>query len=255
MRPTRVHMLVLAALVAALALAFPAAAFAEHLSGSTAWEVKFNSNGTLTDNFKKERWTDDVKNLQPGDDITFTVNLVHENSNECDWYISNEVIKSLEEGSASGSAYGYELTYTGPNDKTSRTLYSSKNVGGDNSNGLKDATSGLKDFLYLDNLGVGESGVVNLVVTLDGETEGNAYFNTLAQLKMKFAVEYSKKGGGSNTNKTSGRSVVQAGDETNLFPFYVIMSVTGFALLLIAISMMRRNGREKATATRGAHRR
>ena len=180
---------------------------------------------------------------------------MHENSNECDWYISNEVIKSLEEGSASGSAYGYELTYTGPNDKTSRTLYGSKNVGGDNSNGLKDATSGLKDFLYLDNLGVGESGVVNLVVTLDGETEGNAYFNTLAQLKMKFAVEYSKKGGGSNTNKTSGRSVVQAGDETNLFPFYVIMSVTGFALLLIAISMIRRNGREKATATRGAHRR
>ena len=254
MRPMRVHMLVLAALVAALAMAFPAAAFAEHLSGNTNWEVTFNANGELSDNFSSERWTDELSGAQPGDDITLTITLNHLNTTACDWYISNEVIKSLEEGSARGSAYGYKLTYTGPNSTTSRTLYSSTNVGGDNSEGLEEATSGLQDFMYLDNLKNGDSGTVELVVSLDGDTENNAYFNTLAQLKMKFAVDYSKNNGG-NSNKKSSTTTksVPTGDDTNLFPFYVIMAVTGFALLLIAVSMIRRNGREKAVSVRGAH--
>ena len=249
MRPTRVHMLVLAALVAALALAFPTAAFAEHLSGSTAWEVKFNSNGTLTDNFKKERWTDDVKNLQPGDDITLSVKLIHENATQADWYISNTVISSLEDSKkgAEGSAYEYVLSYAGPTQ--SRELYNSQAVGGTGTEGLVETNKALEDFTYLETLSQGQTAAVTLKITLDGETEGNAYFETLARLKMAFAVE-PVVNQTPNTVTRVNRRVVQTGDQERLFPFYVAMVVSGALFVGFAVQGIRQRRAEREEATR-----
>ena len=228
-----------------LLLALPTAALANHLEGSTDWQVTFNSQGKMVDNFSQKEWADDIGKLQPGDDVTFTVNLKHEHSTACDWYMSNKVLKSLEEGVASGSAYSYYLTYTGPAGST-RVLYDSNRVGGDDTEeGLGDATSGLKDYFYLDNLKKGQTGEVQLVVGLDGETEGNAYFDTLAQVQMQFAVEM---GSSSSSTKTTSKSrtTVRTGDDTNLFPFFVAMAVSGALLLALAVySLVTRRREEK----------
>lgn len=246
----RLHILVLAAMAAALCLAFPTAAFAEHLSGGDGWLVTYTKDGKMSDNYSSEQYIDKIGELQPGDDITFTVSLKHENDKDADWYLSNDVVKSLEAGKAEGSAYGYLLTYTGPGQ--SRTLYDSSAVGGDDTEGLKEATNAMEEFLYLDKLSKGQSGTVKLLVTLDGETEGNDYFNTLARLNMRFAVEASDP---TKTTppptKTTTPPPVKTGDETDLFPFYVIMTVSGLLLLVIAIMSVRNRKREREA--QGAH--
>lgn len=241
----RFHILVLAAAVAALVLAFPGAAFADTIKPTSEdWSVTYNTEGKMTDTFSSSTFADDVSGLQPGDDITFKVTLNHENSKDADWYMSNEVLKSLEAGAAEGSAYEYLLTYSGPSQ--SRTLYDSQAVGGDDSTGLKEATEegGLEDFFFLERLKKGQTASVALKVTLDGETEGNDYFDTIAQLKMKFAVEPVTTDNPPN-NTPPNNPTVRTGDDTNLFPFYVIMSVSGAALLALAIASMRRRKREE----------
>ena len=226
------------ALVAVIAVAsmgfLPNKALAEHLSGGSGWTVTYTSNGTMSDNYSSSQFADSLSALQPGDDITLTVALKHQNASEGDWYMSNEVIKTLESGAASGSAYSYKLTYHSAAG-SDRMLYDSTTVGGDNSNGLIDATNGLDDYFFLETLKNGQSASVTLEITLDGETEGNAYFETLAQLRMKFAVEGAPQG------SSTTRTVVRTGDDTTLFPFYVVMIVSGVVLAGVAFATMRRS--------------
>lgn len=241
-------------LVAALALALPGAALAEHLTGGTGWDVTFNSNARMQDNFSDTKWADDIRSLQPGDDITFTVALHHKHPTSADWYMSNEVLKSLEEGVAAGSAYGYYLTYTNPKG-TTRVLYDSERVGGDDTEGLLDATSALDEYFYLDNLSQNDDAHVDLVVSLDGETEGNAYFDTLAQLRMRFAVELNSSTKTNDPNPpssttTSTRTMVRTGDDTDLFPFFVAMAVSGALLMVLAGDSVRRRKKEEKEAAR-----
>ena len=256
-------MLAAAALMTVLLAAFPAAAHAEHLTGASNWTVTYTTDGKMVDNYSAAAWADDLKGMQPGDDITFTVTLVEENSASADWYMSNQVLKTLEKGIQAAnnpevlSGYEYQLTYTNPAGET-RTLYDSTVVGGDDSTeGLTSATNALDDFFYLDNLSNGQKAHVDLRIKMDGETEQNAYFDTLAQVKMKFAVEPAEKAnvaGAPNTTTVTGtvsRSAVQTGDPTDLLPFYIAMMVSGVLLLLIAVSTLRRRKREEAT--RGVH--
>ncbi len=246
----RMRFFILAA-VAALVLALPFTAMAEHLKGSDDWSVTFTKEAKMVDTYSSDEWADDIRQLQPGDDITFTVKLNHEHPTTCDWYMSNEVIKSLEEGVAQGSAYGYVLTYTGPTG-SSKTLYESDTVGGDDTDGLNDATNALDEFFFLDSLAKDDSAHVDLKVSLDGETEGNAYFDTLAQLKMKFAVELndtpttssSSNPPTSSTTPSQPRNPVKTGDDTNLFPFFVAMAVSGALLMALAVYSIRQRKRD-----------
>ena len=237
----RMRIVFLAAVVVAL-LAMPATAFADHAPVTGDWEVTFTADEEMKDNYSSKQWADDIAGLEPGDDITFTVTLNHENKSKADWYMSNEVLKSLETSSAQGSAYGYYLTYTGPSGGTPRVLFDSETVGGTDSSGLTEATSGLKDYMFLDTLSKGQTAKVKLTVTLDGETEGNAYFDTLAQLKMRWAVELvddNNNNNKKNDDSNGGKGPVQTGDDTNLFPFFVAMSISGALLLVIAIISLR----------------
>jgi len=236
----RFRITILAAFVVAL-LALPATAFADSYTGDSSWTVTFTTDEQLVDTYSAKYWADDVSKLEPGDDLTITVTLIQEHPSTADWYMANDVIKSLEDGKAKDSAYEYKLTYNGPSG--SKELYNSETVGGDNSQGLKEATSALKDFMYLDNLTKGQTATVQLVVTLDGETEQNAYFNTLAQLKMKFAVEANPAG-------AAAKPIVQTGDNTDLFPFYVAMTISGAVLLVIAARNIMSRRREKREGVR-----
>lgn len=67
-------------------------------------------------------------------------------------------------------------------------LFDSETVSGDGGAGLYEATDGLGDFFKLCTMAPGGSGYVTLYVKLDGETQGNGYQNTLARLRLNFAV-------------------------------------------------------------------
>lgn len=172
-----------------IVLVAPAIALAEeHVTGGANWYVEYNKAGQVVDNYSVDEWADNVSQMQPGDDITLTIEVRQTNDGSADWYLSNAVLKSLEDGDASGSAYGYTLSYEGPSN--SRVLYTSKSIGGIGSQaGLAEATNAMDDYFFLGTLSKGQKGKVKLNVALDGETEGNAYFDTFAQLSMKFAVE------------------------------------------------------------------
>ena len=243
------------AFAAALALAAPGTALADHLTGSSNWSVTYDKDGKMTDTFTemKQEYVDQIRNLQPGDDITFTVVNKHENSSAADWYVSNDVITSLEDSraSAEGSAYEYLLVYDGANED--RTLYDSQMVGGDDTDGLNEATDALDEYIFLENMKQGDEGKLTLKVTLDGETEGNAYFDTMAQLKVRYAVEPTTetKNPDNPTNPPTNttvvrRNIVRTGDETRLFPFYVAMFVSGLLLLALAVDSVRQRRKAKA---------
>ena len=95
---------------------------------------------------------------------------------------------------------------------------------------MEEATSDLNEYFFLDTLNSGESGTVTLTVHLEGETQGNAYQNTAAELAMRFAVELAN----SSTNVTH-RTAVKTGDENNLIPYYIAMVVTGLLFLYFAL--------------------
>lgn len=212
---------------------------AEDFEGSKDWTVSFDGE-KMDSNFKSAEMTEDILNIQPGDSITLQVNLKNADDEKADWYMTNEVLQTLEESndSAEGGAYTYILTYVDPAGGEI-VLYSSEVVGGeeDNTNegeGLHQATNNLEDYFYLGRLSKDESAVIRLYVQLDGETQGNAYQDTLAKLQMNFAVE----GVGAET-------VVKTGDQSPLMMISIVALCCALLLLVLAILAMRLNRQKK----------
>lgn len=253
--------LLIVILAAMVAIAVPTVALADSFEGKT-WNVTYTSSGNMDDDYSFAEYSDQISQLQPGDDITLKVVLHHDNDKTGDWYLRNDVIKSLEDASnAAGSAYTYKLDYAGP--ATSRNLFDSTTIGGDSGDGLHDADDALSDtdYIYLDKLTKGQTATVTLYVALDGETESNAYFDTLAQVKLGFAVEpeadtekgESNNDTSSNSSSTGGgtsRNAVKTGDETRLFPFYVAMLVSGILFAGLAVVSYRERKKEEEEVQR-----
>ena len=216
-----------------------AAQAADDADGSIT--VTYTTGGKLTDNYEQSNFLNPVSDMQPGDSVTLTAEIVNQKNVETLWYMSNTIVRSMEESSeGTGSAYSYKLTYSGPGGE--QTIFDSDTVGGEDSEGLSEATEGLDDLFYLDTLKAGQSGVVTLEITLDGETEGNDYMNSLAELKMNFGVEERAQSTSTTGNKVG--KVVQTGDNTKLFPYYIAMSVSGLLLLVLAADCLRRRRKE-----------
>ena len=181
--------------------------------------------------------------LEPGDSATYTVYVHNQHPQTTRWYMSNEVLRSLEEsaeaGKILGGAYSYKLTWAGPSgsqviyDSTSDSAEHVNFVGGDygfeDRVGLHEATDNLEEFFFLDTLNSGESGVVTLMVSLEGETQGNIYQNTAARIQMNFAVELKDAG---------GKTAVKTGDENNLTPYYIGIVVAGLLFLYLALDAL-----------------
>ena len=216
-------------MILVLLLALSASAFAESQNGQDGLSVVYTAGGKLV---SSTDFSSSLAGLQPGDDVTIVITLKNENANDADWYLKNEVLKSLEdESKASGGAYTYTLTYSG----RSTPLYDSDTVGGEDvspaGEGLHEATNALKDYIFLDTIKAGQTASVTLKVALDGESQLNAYNSTAARLKMKFAVE----------GKESG--VVKTGDEANILPLFIVMVVSGLLMLWLAIIGLREHRR------------
>lgn len=255
--------MICAVLALCLMLALSVTAFANSVELTEA-HVTFTAGDVMDSDYAAAEVNSALSVLQPGDDMTVKLYLKNENAENVDWYMTNEVIYSLEDRShsANGGAYTYLLTYTSVAGET-YILYSSDTVGGEESvnnvTGLHEATRGLEDFFYLETMQTGESGYITLYVALDGETQGNDYQNTLANLQMNFAVEKGTElpgrsplgtdriidnevivPGGSPDDQTNVKDIVKTGDDMDLLPYYIAMAGSGALFLLLAVDSLRR---------------
>lgn len=239
---------------------------AETYYGDDGWNVVFTSESSMESSFRTADINDVVGGMQPGDNVIITLDLKNENQTATDWYMRNEVLYSLEDRSANretgGGAYTYRLAYTDKNGEV-ETLFDSDTVGGESAadtisrmgEGLKGATNALKDYFYLDTLEQGAGGVITLEVALDGETQGNDYQNTLADLQMNFAVELQADEPGpgrrssrepdnpgtaeeplSSVNRTG---VVRTSDNSRILLYTALSGICGFVLLAWCIFRCR----------------
>ncbi len=268
-------------LVFCLVMAAGTTVWAEKLNGNDDWKVEFTPEKAMVCYFTTSSFDDVLDYMQPGDSAEFSVTIHNSNDAVTDWYMANQVLKSLEDASktASGGAYSYILTYTNAQGKA-ETLYNSETIGGENYapnlEGLHEATDALDSFFYLDTLERGKSGAVQLYVQLDGETQGNDYQDTLAQIQMNFAVELptvterhtsvsrveerqmadrivtrrdddvyvdrtttQRSSSPASTLTRTVRRIVRTGDETNLTLLLVCAGILGLLLLIIGILSMK----------------
>lgn len=242
---------------------------AEHYTGDPDWAVNFTGKG-MESNFKTADINDAIYDLQPGDSIDIALTLKNTGGKATDWWMTNKVLRSLEDTqkAAASGGYTYTLIYQHP-DGVSETLYSSETVGGEKDGsapeGLHEVTDSLSEYFYLDSLKAGEQGAVYLTVALDGETQGNTYQDTLADLTLNFAVEETnvpsnpsdpgdndggEEPGGENPggggNQPGGtRTPPKTGDETDLMLYAGISLVSGVGLLILALLSLRKSRMEK----------
>lgn len=227
------------------------AVHAESYEGKKAWTVTFDGK-RLVSNFKSSSINDNLPDqFQPGDDVTFSIKLANKADYETDWYITNEVLTTLEDSqsSASGGNYTYRLFYK---DKagSETVLYDSSSVGGEKSSsageGLHEATNSMEDYLYLDSLKANGTGTVYLYLKVDGETQGNGYQDTLAKLRMNFAVERTNETGTtSTTTRQPDSSAVKTGDENRMLLWALLALLAGIALMA-AVAIRVKKGKEEA---------
>ena len=129
-----------------------------------------------------------VSGLFPGQEAVIDVTFANNSSSKTAWYLSNEILKTLLEGSTENGGYTYEVSYIAPNGSLN-PLYENGVVGSEGQEGLHPADESLKEYFYLDTLAPGASGVIRIVVGLDGESQPNAYQNKTGELALRFAVE------------------------------------------------------------------
>lgn len=239
-------------------LAVPA--YADEIQGGEDWMVNFDGSG-LESNFTSKDMNEIVRGLQPGDTVTFTLALKNSSGKGADWWMTNQVLSSFEDASvANGGAYTYILSYKDAAGNVT-DIYSSDSVGGEDTSGgvgLHRATIGMEEFFYLDHLADGASGTVTLQVALDGETQGNNYQNTLADLALRFAVEPNAQTPPpeqpqnpqnpetpNDPPEPNQTKTVNTGDETQIMKYVLMAGGSGAVLLLLAVMSLRRNRREQ----------
>lgn len=235
----------------------PMTASAEDYKGASGWLADYNGKEIAT-NFANRDVADSMNQVLPGDSIELRVTVKNSDSRETDWYMTNEIVSTLEEAqaSASGGAYEYRLSYT-DSEGAVTDLYSSDTVGGDENvngqEGLHEIAGAPGEYFYLERLKQGETGMVTLWMRVDGETQGNGYQETLAELQMNFAVEVVPEAEvrtevNHRVNHVSGGTqivtTVQTGDTTPLMIWSAVALGCGVILLVAGLAAWKRN-REK----------
>lgn len=200
-------LLVALEVVLALSVVFTSPAFAK--TTEEKWTVEFT--GSEMKDSGSADITKVVSNMQPGDSASFVVSLYESWDKPADWFMRNEVLKSMEESfddanSNSGGSYSYKLTYTAP-DGQEKVILTNDVVSGDtgtgSTKGLFDATEATGEWFYLDCLQPEARATVRLDVAIDGESHTNAYFDTNAKLQLSFAVEPTKESTQAETKNPS----------------------------------------------------
>ena len=225
-------------------------AFAKDYQGADGWQVHFTGD-KMESNFENKTVSDELATIQPGDSIELKVQLKNSDKGETDWYMTNEIIQTLEEAqeSAEGGAYEYKLTYVG-SDNTEKVLYNSDTVGGEGSSktgeGLKELGNSTEKYFYLGRLASNGTGTVHLTIGIEGETQGNGYQNTLAKLRMNFAVEKVKVSNTiTKTKIVKTTNTVKTGDTARVLLFCVLALISGLILLAYGIYTYNKNTKKR----------
>lgn len=217
--------------------------------------AEFNGS-KITSTFKNGKVADVISDLQPGDSVTFTIKYKNAYDGPTDWYMTNDVIQTLEKansarkkvkgtGTPENGAYTYELLHTDNSGKET-VIFSSDKVGGDEKpddmQGLEQAANALNEWFYLASLNKGGSGKVTLNIAFDGETEVNDYMDTDGSVELAFAVDKPKtvttpgappQDHPSKPGRDAVKSGTRTGDMNRLMP-YIALMLTG-VILLIAV--------------------
>ncbi len=223
------------------------------------WEVRYDGEHLNTEIGGVAQSVDLTMPTQlPGGEFTLTAKLENDYHRKTDWYMSNEILKSLEKSvqtQANGGAYTYVLTYHGPEEEgvvpAPIEIYNSSSVGGTTASqtgevGLEEIKD-LKDYFYLDRLLPGEKAEVRLYVGLDGTTLTNSYQDSMAELQLNFAVEKIREG--TNVRRVpmvkyiSG--FVQTGDNAPVAIYSILAFASAVVLIVIAGRQMIKRRKEK----------
>ena len=230
------------------------------MAGEAVFAESYKLNGSayfdgseIVSSFKSNEIADAVTNLQPGDDVSFTVKYKNKYKESTDWYMANEVIQTLEKadaakkvpsgtGTPENGGYTYELIHIDKNDKKT-VLFSNSKVGGEakpaDMEGLEQATNALDDWFYIQTLKKGESGKLKLNVAFEGETEVNDYMDTDGGLMLRFAVELTGTEQSAPNEAPKYQQRIKTGD-TNMFFLFLAMLAAGLILLIIVLRKMRK---------------
>ena len=211
---------------------------------TTAGSCEFTGK-EMVSSFDSNKIAASVSQMEPGDSVIFSVDIKNNSSISTKWYMSNDVLRSLEDTQAvaENGGYSYILTFVGPDGKED-TIYSSTSVGGEKEapagKGLNEATNSLDKFFYLKTL---EGGSVKLLVGLDGESQGNIYQDTLAKLMMNFAVEDNSNPTSQNPPTfTTTTSKVKTGDIWSIAS--AVVFVIGIILMILAFVSDRKGAKQ-----------
>lgn len=222
---------------------------------TTAFADEFNVSGGSVE-WDGSKINDQIKNIneqlnemQPGDSLTYTVDISNSGAKDTDFWMSNKILASFEDnGTASNGAYTYKLEYSGPDG--AEVFYNSAAVGGDAQKGLYGVEDSIdKDaYFFLGTLKKGQSGTVTVTVKLDGETQDNTYQDADASLELIFGVEEATPANRTEkktvTKTVSKSSDVRTGDDFNLMPVY-IAALAGGILLIVAVTGRRKKAAEE----------
>ena len=240
---------------AALTLAMAVPAFARSYDYTAqGWSVTFTADRVMDENFDSNSFYDFTRGMQPGDDSSYRVSITNAYPSSTDWYMTNEILTSLEDYSSNaatnGGAYSYRLTYTNSQTGETTTLFDSTAVGGDvvtvAGEGLKTIGEGRSEYFLIDTLEQGESGYVDLYVMLDGETQMNAYQDTLAQLSVNFAVELPDSTTPETTPETTPPGqTVKTGDSSTPMLYFGLLAASGLILLILAFMKLKKDRSSK----------
>ncbi|MGC4018051.1 MAG: hypothetical protein QM793_01625 [Muricomes sp.] len=234
-------------LAMALLIVSPLTVYAEDYKGGDNWRVQFDGKG-MESTFKSSDIDDSIYKLEPGDTVDIHIALDNKYGKDTDWYMSNKVLQSLEDTQsvADGGAYTYVLTYINAKGEPT-VLFDSESVGGEGNKGgvgLHQATNSLSDYFYLDRIAGQGKGEITLLVGLEGETQGNAYQDTLAKLQMNFAVEPvtdpSTPKTPTSTPGSNAVKPVKTGDNVSNMIFVLLTLVAGMTCVIVVILRMRK---------------
>lgn len=188
--------------------------------------------------------TDAISELEPGDDVTIKLQYSNSSDDVTEWYMKNDIIKSLEDSSAaSGGGYTYKLSNFGP-DGAETVIFSSDAVGGvstEGGTGLHQADNATEEWFFIQELDQGESGETELYVAFDGESQVNSYQDTAAELTVSYAVEKL-----SEPDTIYKHVKVKTGDDSKLM--LALVTFLGALILLVLAFISRRNDRKDGAA-------
>ena len=139
--------------------------------------------------------------MAPGDERTVVIRVENHNSHKASFFISQDTVKSLEEGNtASGGAYEYGLSVGNTIEEAESlldTVAGGYVAGADDAyvgsnNGLSDIKE-LEGYQFIADLESGASTNVYLTLYIDGEGFDSGYANTQGEFELNFRAYYEER--------------------------------------------------------------